>query len=196
MTSFDRVGSATLPCRVSESPEGARLRPDPKPEMKLASFILAGALLWIGLVEAVRATEESKKTSSRQELIEDLKGLHRALEKYLEKHATWPQLPSGAGAWDEERFFAFWSEALEDFGATPEMWVHSRDTEGTKISYIPSQFSPGPSTPYRWKQPWVVPRASFGGESMVLLPDGAVISLRHLPQYPYQPPAGKSEKGQ
>ena len=70
-----------------------------------------------------------------------------------------------------------------------ELWLYLKEyCEGVKMSYVPSQFSPGPATPYRWKQPWFTPRQSFGGEMMVLLPDGAVISLPHLMQYDYRSP--------
>ncbi|MCB1230227.1 MAG: hypothetical protein KDN19_08175 [Verrucomicrobiae bacterium] len=150
-------------------------------------FFIALFLMPIAGLGSAHA-EETKKVSARQEVIDDLKGLHGAMVKYLEKNKSWPRLPAGEENWEEEKFFAFWFDALKDFGATPDLWRHSSEPEGVKMSYVPSQFSPGPATPYRWKQPWFTPRQSFGGEMMVLLPDGAVISLPHLMQYDYRSP--------
>ncbi len=135
-------------------------------------------LLTLGLLVTVPtlvSADEDKPITVEAEAAADLRGLYTAMTKYLKKNSSWPQMPEDLFDGGEEEYFQFWIDALKPYGATAEMWKHSKDSSKGTGSYIPTSFSAGQGIPYKWEQPWFVARGSFGGTStFIILPDGSV----------------------
>lgn len=143
---------------------------------KRGLLIIVASVFLLGVV----LTFMSRKHSIKTEVVSDLRGLHAASAKYLADEGQWPQISDVLRDGSEDEFFAFWQEKLRPYGATPEMWKLSRDPSMSGGSYVPSLFTGGPHTPYRWGQPWFVTRAQFDGKTHYqIMPDGAVSSSQH-----------------
>ena len=142
------------------------------------SLVLVVVLGWLFPAELTVGDEkaESPEERSRREIAADLAGLHAAAAKYVEAEGEWPQMPGGEFEGTEEEFYAFWKKALKPYGATEAMWTHSSEAATVVASYVPTLFSKGKGTAYRWQQPWFAARSSFGlrGVPYFVMPDGSI----------------------
>ncbi len=151
----------------------------------LIAVVLVAGLTAVGMGGYSNFRKKAKKAVC----VSKMRALHSGFTSAVSDNGEWPQLPvvEDGPAMTESDYFGFWFKALHPYGFGPDSWLCPSDTRlryrtqgDTKEnmgSYIPTQFSPGAQTPFRWNQPWLVERAGYHGEGQhVLMPDGSVSS--------------------
>ncbi len=151
----------------------------------LATIVIIGILtaLVFGGFQVARDRIESARC------IQNLRSLHVGFDSYVRDNASWPQLEFTQNPAEDGRE---WREALAKYGCGGDVWLcptHTRlmdpeDVEALpyRIDYMPTKFSPGVFTPYRWaKQPWLIEIGDFHGKGAhILFPDGSVRTLNDV----------------
>lgn len=151
-------------------------------------------LLFGGLL--VPISSRFMKRAEKAKCLSHMRTLHTCFVGHITDKGEWPQLPfddEGAGedgsddVWSEDGFYRFWVTALEPYGAARDTWLCPSDKLFLQFSksdlekneffgtYVPTPFEPGPGTPFRWNQPWMIERGDFHGRGAhMLMPDGSV----------------------
>ena len=142
-------------------------------EFWIGIAIFVSILLWVAWQFLWPEFQQASSTRN-------MKAIHAGLERYLDKHGEWPQLPDSMSGPHESGFVEFWKDALEPHGVTERMWHRPGDgidRDRSSSSYIPTMYGKGELTPYRSAlQPWLIERSNFGGDGpLVILPDGKVM---------------------
>ena len=155
----------------------------------LVTVSLVALIIGISIPSYQKWTARAKKATC----ISKMRTIHSAFSSALIEKGEWPQIPTddegNLPKWDQSEYFAFWLRTMEPYGLGPDSWVCPADedavaslkTKGKKDdadyigSYIPTWFSPGSSTPFRWNQPWLMERAGFHGKGHhLMMPDGSI----------------------
>ncbi|MDG2122417.1 MAG: prepilin-type N-terminal cleavage/methylation domain-containing protein [Verrucomicrobiales bacterium] len=118
-----------------------------------------------------------------------LRSLRVSLETYMQDKHEWPQPPLEI-AGDEEKMWEFWIKELTPYDGLQKYWVcpthvelfmrgrSPQDTPEYMGSFIPTDFDDHESTPYKWRQPWLIERGNFHGKgAKMLMPDGSIQML-------------------
>ncbi|MCB1078881.1 MAG: hypothetical protein KDM64_13760 [Verrucomicrobiae bacterium] len=125
-----------------------------------------------------------RKRAQKAKCIGNMRVIHSALDGYVLEKNTWPQMPEMAFNWEEEDYFKWWIDLLDDYGAGPDSWlcpadkvfeINPKGLKGHNSSYIPALFNNHQYTPFRWNQPWLVERGDFHGKGAhVMMQDGSI----------------------
>ncbi len=128
-----------------------------------------------------------KSKANQAACISNLRALHGAFTSAIQDQGHWPQPPLHEGKWDESRYFKWWIDEMEKYGASENTWRCPADKTGLEMekqvtkgeffsgSYVPSHFDRIPNSPFRYNQPWVIERGGNHGKGgHVLMPDGSV----------------------
>jgi len=129
-----------------------------------------------------------RKRAERVKCMNQMRNLGTALGVYTTDNGHWPQIPTGMLA-DEDKFWKWWLNVLapKPYEIPADMWICptvkreagiTRTEDITFGSYGPTLFDAGSSTPWKWKQPWLIETGSHhrknGGPHM-LMSDGSII---------------------
>ncbi len=117
--------------------------------------------------------------------ISNLKSLHGAFGSYTNDHGEWPQIPLDDIATGD--IAQWWIESLKDYGISEKNWhcptitrklkkSGATEEDMERIDYMPTPFSGGEGTPYRWStQPWMLEAGDqHGGGPLAVFSDGRV----------------------
>ncbi|MDF1751710.1 MAG: hypothetical protein P1U89_02925 [Verrucomicrobiales bacterium] len=153
-------------------------------------IVVVATIVLVLVGVSIPAFEKWQEKAKKVTCISKMKAIHGAFAAAITDQGEWPQIPTNEEGelpdWDQKDYFQFWIQEMEKYGLSHNSWVCPSDedairqmrTEGTENfvgSYIPSWFSGGSNTPFKWNQPWVVERAGFhGGGHHVVMPDGSV----------------------
>lgn len=147
-------------------------------------LVVTGIVLLLGtMVVSISAT--FKKRAEKVKCMSHMRTLHTAFTAHLTDKGHWPQMDENEQKWTESKFFRFWIQSLEPYGAAPDTWIcpsdklflefREVDKDSFFGSYAPTPFDRAPGTPLRWNQPWVIERGDFHGKgSHMLMPDGSI----------------------
>jgi prepilin-type N-terminal cleavage/methylation domain-containing protein len=133
-----------------------------------------------------------RKKAERIGCESNLKTLHTAFNLYLTEYGEWPQIPDQLADQEdsnESAYNKFWQDAVKPFGANADHWMcptdkreraqslKKEDRDEYESTYVPTQFSPGDSTPKEWPQPWLLEKGDFHGEGpLMIMPSGQIVT--------------------
>jgi len=118
--------------------------------------------------------------ADKNSCVSNMKTLHIALQAYVDDNRQWPQQPEKI---NRDNLWAWWIKELEPYDVGQKYWLcpsHMRDltkrygsdvVPATIGTYVPTDFDAHESTPYRWRQPWIIEPGYHGH---TLMPDGSV----------------------
>ena len=136
-----------------------------------------------------------RKKAAGAVCLSNMRTIGTSLNLYLTDHnGVWPQVPLG-DLDREEAEAKWWENTMREYGLGRKHWICPVDTplkkpgiiDGTDefvSSYAVTPFDEYPGTAYRWKQPWIIERASFHGSKdgpNMYMPDGTFTQGMAMP---------------
>lgn len=130
-----------------------------------------------------------------------LKNMYAALSSYIVDKQTWPQEPDEENTMSEDALWDWWKAEMKPYGIEEQDWYSTahlrrlnrqlKESGGKGVtmesmgkeeelkfpSIIPTNFPPGPSEPYRYRnQPWVSETGEYHGTDGIftIMPDGRI----------------------
>jgi len=152
----------------------------------MIELIVVVAIVGVIASIAVPSYHAFKRRAGKATCISHMRVIHTGFDNFLGDNNYWPQMPAEAIGYDESKFFGWWINTLEPYGAGEANWlcpldvIRKDNSSGEKEfvgSYIPTMFDPHSFTPLRWNQPWLMERGDFHGRGAhVMMPDGSIFS--------------------
>lgn len=164
-------------------------RPANPPGFTLIELLLVLTVVALLLSISLPAFGYLRSKAANAACVGNLRGIGAALTLYLQDHNNiWPQVPESVFDIEEDESM-WWETTMKEYDLARKHWMCPADVQKNKppgqtlgkdefiSSYAVTLFDELPHTAYRWKQPWVIERASFhnskDGPNM-LMPDGSI----------------------
>ena len=157
----------------------------------LIEMVLVVSIVAILIVLAFPAFQKVREKAEGIVCMGHLRGLHVALNAYVQDHKQWPQTPDDVA--DQTALAGWWIDTLAPYNNSKNSWHcptfdrrykanPAQFSDNPRIHYVPTQFDDKPLTPFRWStMPWLIEIGDFHGNgNLMIFPDGSIRTIKDV----------------